>query len=163
MARKEVVPVTEQHFGMVQYVINLDTPETFTDGVLDALAQIYWMFDDESGLHLSVDLRYHVQGVARTKLYPMYTWEDGLKGLKKYLSTVRKGIFARTLRHKLDDLSIELRIPQAGFITAIPTMTFIYDKLAEANGECAEAGEFMSVKYPEHYKEFLEEISELNA
>jgi hypothetical protein len=158
----EPTPVTEQHFGMVQYVVNLETPDTFTDGVLDAMAQIYWMFEDESGMEFSIDLRYHVQGKPRTKSYPLCTWDAGLDGIKAYLHHITRGIFERGEKHEIDDLHIELRIPHADFITSIPAMRFVYDTIVEAGGDWAEAGDIMRVNAPDKYKEIIAEVLEIN-
>lgn len=160
---KDTLPVTFQNYGMLEFAINLNNEETITDGILDAVSYMYWLFDDNSGMPFSVHIQYKVNGKRKIRGADIYDWEDGLKGVEKYLNKVRNIAFKRAMKKDITELCLELRILDSDIFHALGPVREMVDMTAHLRDDDNDSVmELMQAHYPERYRELLEQSAEYN-
>jgi hypothetical protein len=159
----EKPPVMFRNYGMIEFTVNLKTPEKMTDGILDTMSYIYWVFDDESHMEFAIHVRYKIEDEWRTRSFNKFDWSTGLKGLEKYLGKVRKCAFNRTAREGTKELLIELRVLDTRMFQALGPVQEMFNATSELmESEEDNWNDLMQAHYPERYRELLEQSAEYN-
>ena len=159
----KTLPVTFRNYGMIEFAINLNTKEELTNGILDAVSYIYWLFDDESGMEFSIHIRYKQDENWSIKAFEGFNWKTKLKGLEKYLGRVRSVAFNRAERKNVSELILELRVLDSRFFHCLGTVQEMVSATADLmENESDNYCELMKAHYPQRYQELLMDSVEYN-